>query len=45
MQHIVSGYRGMSLLFDLNWDRIMYIGTIALGLLAGGFVGSFLGSF
>lgn len=42
MQHIMSGYRGLSLLFNLNWDRILYLVTIALALLAGGFLGSLL---
>ncbi|HKL06050.1 MAG TPA: hypothetical protein VJ929_09590 [Roseovarius sp.] len=45
MQLIFSGYRSMSLLFDLNWDRILYFATIAAGLLAGAFVGSFAGAF
>ena len=45
MQLIFSGYRGMSLLFDLNWDRIMYVFAIAAGLLAGGFAGSYFGAF
>ncbi len=40
MQHIVSGYRGFTLLVNLNWDRILYLATIAVALMAGGFVGS-----
>ncbi|SHM23447.1 hypothetical protein SAMN05443432_105258 [Roseovarius litoreus] len=40
MQHIKRGYRGLSLLFNLNWDRILYLTTIAVALLAGGFIGS-----
>jgi len=40
MQHIVSGYRGLSLLVNLNWDRILYLATILVALLAGGFIGS-----
>ncbi|MCR9112119.1 MAG: hypothetical protein NXH84_02530 [Rhodobacteraceae bacterium] len=40
MQHIMSGYRGMTLLVNLNWDRILYLATIAVALLAGAFVGS-----
>ncbi|RKT34187.1 hypothetical protein BXY70_0194 [Roseovarius halotolerans] len=40
MQHIVSGYRGLSLLVNLNWDRILYLVTILVALLAGGFIGS-----
>lgn len=42
MQHIVSGYQGLSLLFNLNWDRILYLATILVALLAGAFLGSAL---
>lgn len=40
MQQLVSGYRGISLLVNVNWDRILYLTTIAVALLAGAFVGS-----
>lgn len=40
MQHIANGYRGLTLLVDVNWDRIVYMGTIILALAAGAFVGS-----
>jgi len=40
MQAIHSGYRGLSLLFNLNWDRILYAATILLALMAGAFVGT-----
>ncbi|MEM6311432.1 MAG: hypothetical protein AAF754_15435 [Pseudomonadota bacterium] len=40
MQLIANGYRGLSLLVDVNWDRLVYLGTIALALAAGVFVGS-----
>ncbi|MFK7835594.1 MAG: hypothetical protein AB8B60_05190 [Sulfitobacter sp.] len=40
MQAIQSSYRGLSLLMDLNWDRALYVGTIALALAAGAFIGS-----
>ena len=40
MQTIQSSYRGLSLLMELNWDRALYIATIALALAAGAFVGS-----
>lgn len=42
MQMIQSGYRGLSLLVNLNWDRIFSIGTIIVGLLAGAFLGQVL---
>ena len=40
MQQIASGYRGLSLLFNLNWDRLLYLATIVVALLMGGFVGA-----
>ena len=40
MQQIISGYRGISLLVNVNWDRILYLATIAVALLAGAFFGS-----
>ena len=40
MQHIANGYRGLSLLVDVNWDLLVYLGTIALALAAGALVGS-----
>lgn len=41
MQTLTSGYRGLSVLMDLNWDRALYLLTIAAALAAGAFVGSF----
>ena len=40
MQHIANGYRGLAVLVDVNWDRIVYLGTIVLALTAGAIVGS-----
>jgi hypothetical protein len=40
VQHIVSGYRGLSLLVDLNWDRLLYLTTIVVALMAASFIGS-----
>ncbi len=40
MQTIQTSYRGLSLLFTLNWDRFLYIATIAGALLLGAYVGS-----
>ncbi|WP_299844330.1 hypothetical protein [uncultured Roseovarius sp.] len=40
MQQIAHGYRGLSLLFNLNWDRIVYLATILVALMLGAFVGS-----
>jgi hypothetical protein len=35
MQTIHTGYRGLRLLVDLNWDRGLYLGVLAAGLLIG----------
>ncbi len=40
MQTIQSSYRGLSLLMQLNWDRALYVATIAVALAAGAYVGS-----
>ena len=40
MQTIQSSYRGLSLLMVLNWDRALYIGTIAVALAAGAYLGT-----
>jgi len=32
MQVIQQGYNGLSLLLQLNWDRILMVGTIVLTL-------------
>lgn len=40
MQHVLNGYRGMTLLVNLNWDRILYLATIAVALWGGAFIGS-----
>ncbi|MDP4032603.1 MAG: hypothetical protein Q8P60_07125 [Pseudorhodobacter sp.] len=42
MQTVMDGYRGLSLLVGLNWDRVFMLGTIVVGLLAGAFLGSVL---
>jgi hypothetical protein len=40
MQTVTAGYHGVSLLVNLNWDRLMYLGTIAGALGLGAWVGS-----
>lgn len=42
MQTVIRGYRGLSLLMWLNLDRLFTLGTIAVGLMAGAFLGSTL---
>ena len=40
MQTIAAGYQGLSLLVNLNWDRILYLATICGALMLGGYIGS-----
>jgi len=40
MQTIHATYRGIRLLMDLNWDRVLYLCTIAFALAFGAFIGS-----
>lgn len=40
MQTMRDGYSGLSLVMILNWDRLLYISTIALALLAGAWLAS-----
>lgn len=42
METIHDGYRGLSVLFDLNWDRLFYLATIFGALMLGAFIGSLL---
>ena len=39
MTAIRAGYKGLSLLAELNWDRLLYGATIAVALVAGSFFG------
>jgi hypothetical protein len=39
MQTVMNGYRGLTLVIRLNWDRVFFLGTIIVGLLAGAFLG------
>lgn len=43
MQLIASGYQGLSLLVNINWDRIFYLLTIFAALMLGGFLGAVIG--
>lgn len=40
MQLVLRRFPGVSLLVNLNADRLFTIGTIVLGLLAGAFLGT-----
>ncbi|GEM_PF-4481584 len=41
MQHLTNGAASLNLLFNLNLDRLIYFGAIALALAAGGYLGSY----
>lgn len=43
MQTIAAGYKGFSLMFMLNWDRLIYLATIVLALLLGTWIGGLYG--
>ena len=40
MQTLTKGYRGLSVLMDLNWDRALYFCTMLFALCAGAYFGS-----
>ena len=33
MQHIQHGYRSLTLLMEINWDRLLYVGKRGMGAL------------
>ncbi|WP_276308654.1 hypothetical protein [Pseudooceanicola lipolyticus] len=39
MQVLQHSYRGLSLVMTLNWDRLLYLLTIAFALMAGAYLG------
>ncbi|WP_256372957.1 hypothetical protein [Pseudoruegeria sp. HB172150] len=38
MNALRSGYRGLSLLADLNWDRLLFAGGAAAALFAAAYI-------
>lgn len=42
MEHIQHSYRSLSLLVNLNWDRLLYGATITFALGAGAYFGTLL---
>jgi hypothetical protein len=40
MQTLQDGYRAFGLLWDVNWDRLLFPSAILMGLLMGGFLGT-----
>lgn len=43
MHTLQDGYRGLSMLMDLNWDRALYFTTILLALGASAWLSTILG--
>lgn len=43
MHSIRSGYRGLSLLLDLNWDRIISLLALIAALVAAAYIASQMG--
>lgn len=43
MQTLTAGYNGLSLVMMLNWDRLLYLATIAFALMFGAWIGSLPG--
>ena len=41
MENIEHSYRGLRLLFDLNWDRLLWPSAIATGLTLGNYAMTF----
>ena len=39
MQTLTQGYRGITVLLNLNWDRMLYTGALIATLYAGAYVG------
>lgn len=42
MDHIKQAPTGLALLMDLNWDRLLYLGTLAAALGCGALMGAIL---
>lgn len=40
MQAIMKNTKGLGLLVNLNWDRLLYLATILVALGAGAFLGT-----
>jgi hypothetical protein len=42
MQMVMESTRGLGLLFNMNWDRLLYVGTLAVALGAGAWLGTMM---
>lgn len=40
MAHLMKSTRGLGLVVELNWDRILYVATISLSLFVGLYIGT-----
>ncbi|PYG31613.1 hypothetical protein [Pelagimonas varians] len=40
MSTIQAGYRSMSVLVSINWDRLLYVFTIVFALFLGAYLGT-----
>lgn len=40
MQTLHQSYRGLSLVMELNWDRLLFLATLAAALAVGAWLGS-----
>ncbi len=43
MEPVLYSARGLSLLLNLNWDRLFYVGAVAVALCLGTALGSLFG--
>jgi hypothetical protein len=43
MQTLHAGYRSMSLLVTINWDRLLYVLTVIFALFFGAWLGTIMG--
>lgn len=42
MQHVLDGYRGLSIILTVNMDRLASLAMVATGLILGAVMGSLL---
>lgn len=40
MHTLQQSYRGLSLIMELNWDRLLYLGTLCAALAFGAWLGT-----
>lgn len=42
MQMVMNSTRGLSLLVNMNWDRLLYLATLAVALGTGAWLGTMM---